>query len=526
MTFDDLPALGSHFGALAIVALVEAWLVLRARSLGRAGASERYAQLQKRFSDDLRARARKGLPPDWDRYDRAAEDAALSVDDKLRNHASTALVLGVLGTLLMLAFSFLFGDVDGGLDDFGATLRGLGLSLVGSMLGVLSHLYIVLRIIDPFARRDQTERDDLLGALTADSVQAEVKSQVFAALEDELVQLQSAVRDGLLTAVRETLAELPLVVSRLGEQVETMVRRADDQAAASATLLETTEALTKNQLVLMDAIRPLASAIVDTTKQLGVIPGEIGNRVERAIRPLSEGMERSLTAFGADLGAALARQDEAATARDVQLRQTLAVVGESIGTATTAIASVPATLRSELKEAARDLSSTMGARNLELREALQKSNQELYQRLAKQHDDLKSTWVTAVGEVLARGVEVVASDVRDRAAQPLMRASAALGSSAETTQRAAEAMVSNVERIEELALRFAEIHATMTKVLEAIRATRGEIRAAVEAAHAGHLDAVAGYARRVEASSVRTQAIVDSLLEHHLELQRLLLASR
>ncbi len=152
----------SHLAVLAIVAGAQIFLLRRALAAAAGIAPSEREEIRQRCEADLSERAGRGLPPDWHYCQNELERAYEIRDDRIRRLASAALAVGLLGTLLAIVLHFF---TSGGGFEPARLIAATGVALLGSLLGVIGHLAIVLVILPRAEEIFRSEATDFDGFL-------------------------------------------------------------------------------------------------------------------------------------------------------------------------------------------------------------------------------------------------------------------------------------------------------------------------------------------------------------------------
>ena len=292
---------------LVFVLLVQgfiAWKCLRFTSEDESSALHGLAD---DFKRDIIDRARRGAGPDWVRYMDEADRVHERKVDKLRTWTMSALVVGIGGTMLALAFrlSFIFSEGSGadGQSLFlsGSAVLGLveaiGSALWLSLSGVLNNLAISWFLFPRSDRLFGTSLDEFRNELRCCCEENTPKEKFGEAVRQEL---GNAFREAVLT-FPHAFAQLDKSVNSLGDiiatQSEAVLKAAGELGTAADGL---TGAAAR--------IGPAAELLQKSTDQLQDVPNQFGRMFESTLATWREETRRDLDALVKGVRAELDRQ--------------------------------------------------------------------------------------------------------------------------------------------------------------------------------------------------------------------------
>jgi hypothetical protein len=423
---------------LAPLAVLQVLILARARAAARHDPKAAFGRLGEAFAADLKRRAGRGEGPDWLRYRGEVERQFEGRDERLRMLAAAALAAGLASTLITLLAGIWWeaGRPDRALDAQ-SVLRSAGICLVGSLVGVAVNLVIVLGLLPAAERRFSAQADALFDFLAAVADQNPPVGALTGPLREELAAIRESLAGGLAQAFAGAVTGWPLVVERLGGQVEALGRLVAEQAVEVGKALEGLAASSA-------AVARSSAALEPSVRRLG----DLGGLLVELPANLDEVLNRRREEWLADLR----QQHEAAVKRVVELseqaaeaasgreRQMLAAVRElqaAVADQHAAVGRIPGLLAAEVRGVARELGREFGSEarttTLDLARSLAEEHERLWQRIEAHEREVRNN----VGAVVAELFSAVKLRVDDGIATPLRLAAEGLQGVAATLPAAA-----------------------------------------------------------------------------------------
>jgi hypothetical protein len=437
---------GADLGRLAVFALgaaVQVVILYRAWRAAHRDDQARLVELGEAFAADIGQRAGRGREPDWQRYRGELDRLFESRDEQLRALAAAALAAGLGSTLVALLVGLLAEAVrQAGAFDSLSMLHSAGVCLLGSLLGVVVNLTIVLFLLPSTERRHAAHVDSLLRHLGRVADQHPPVGALTGPLREELAAIRQSLGEGLAKAFSEAVTGWPQVVARLGEQVDALGALVEAQGRG-----------------IGDAVRDLAScslavaqssqALQPAAKQIG----EVGVLLVELPAHLSEVIDASRTSWASSLREQqeeglrqlLAMRQEAEQASDARERQMLAAVRElqaGVADQRAAVERIPGLLAEEVARVSQTLGREFGsearAHTLDLASRLAQEHDQLWQRIEVHEQESRNNIGVLVAELLAQ----VGHQIEEGVAAQLKLAATRL-------QELAEQLPAAVARLEE-----------------------------------------------------------------------------
>lgn len=545
----------SHWLVLWLVAAVQVYLLYRAlqNAAGLSPAEE--GEVAGLCLGDLQRRAQRGLAPDWLYYLNEIERICEPKDDRIRRCASAALAVGLGGTLLAIVLHFFLqrgGNVAQGL------IGGLGVSLVGSLLGVLGNLLIVLAFLPRAERRIAAQTREIVAKLRQadDASQSEGLART---LHAELAGIRDAVSQQFTEVFASAVTGFPAVVDGLRAEVATLARVVESQGEglgpATAELAQCANAVNEATRLLA----PEAAGLAHAAALLADLPGQLNAVLDRrrdewleAIRDeQQERLDELNRTYGKNLDAVAERErlmlersrELQAAVNDVNIAA--GGMGEQFGDQIERVAS---RLGIEFGREARQ-------HTVEIAERIESS----FERLAEKVASHEQQWRNNLGVVIDEVLRGVGDKVNAGVGAELNGAASSLGEIAREIPKAAEVLRNGVEtwnasqesalagwrtagqQVGEVSRELATLEAPLRASLEALKgggerlgtALReverlpGEVVKTLAAATADHLleaRKVQGAAERLLEESRGSQQRAAQVLSRQGDLIRYLLA--
>ena len=269
---------------LAFVLAFQLWVFGRSRSLASRDDDQALTDLIGRFEPDLIARAKRGDSPDWLRYFDEADRIYERRSDEVRVLATSALVVGIGGTMVALAFHLGFTDADE--QSLASLIAAMSLALFASLSGVVNNLLITLWLLRGADDRFAASLADFRRRLH-DASAAHPPHETFA----------DAVKSQLGDAFREAVEKFPEAFEKLDDNVQSLAAVIERQSAAvlsaAAQLREGAEGLS----TAAAGIGPAVTGLAASTDQLRAMPDQLKSTLDTTRNAWEQEVRRDRAAF-------------------------------------------------------------------------------------------------------------------------------------------------------------------------------------------------------------------------------------
>ena len=397
---------------LAVLAVFAFQLDLLRRSRARAWEDDTAAfdVLLAQFELDLVARAKRGDAPDWLRYMDDADRIHERRSDKLRVHATAALVIGIAGTMVALALHLLVNEAnpqEANTQSLQVLFNAMGGALLASLLGVGNNLLISLWLLRKADDRFATALDEFKSRLQKASA-AHPPQETFA----------EAVKSQLGNAFREAVQRFPEAFERLDENVKSLAavieRQSDIVLSAAIQLREGADGLTGAAA----GIAPAAAGLAASTDQLRALPGELRSALDATRDGWEQEMRRDRSAFIegvtkalADQQALLERTKDAFDKWESKRREAAEAAEARRQEFMTTVEALPATFAAEVDKVSNTLGRQFGveARNhvQDLVQAIATDNKDLRTHVDNVSRELLGSFLNSTSDVVSKTIEDV-----------------------------------------------------------------------------------------------------------------------
>jgi len=483
---------------LAVLALCQLAILRRARALARGDDGERLAELGRTFAEDLKQRAGRGQGPDWLRY-RGELDRLFELrDDRLRTLAAAALATGLGSTLLALLVGLLVegfrrGQPAGPL----ALLASTVVCLLGSLLGVIANLIIVLSLLPGVEKRFSALAASLLAHLEEVASRHPPLVALIDALRDELGVLRQSLGAGMASAFSEAVTGWPQVVDRLSAQVTSLAAVVEAQGTSMGGAVRDLGACALAVASSSQRLQPAAAQLGEAAGLLVHLPAElrqvIASTREDWLTSLKEQQEEGIRQI-----VELRRQaEEGSQARERQMLAAVRELQAAVAEVQAAVGQIPGQLAAEVAEVSgklgREFGSEARVHTQDLASHLAQEHELLLRRVAQHEQEWRNNIGTVVEELLAqvsvRIEEGVVSQLRS-AGTELQRIASALPAAAAAL---AAAQVDWTQAQREVLAGWDEVGRRTHEAARQLAAVDGELEAGVAAlaASAQHLEHIA-----------------------------------
>lgn len=480
----------SHLLVLSAVVAVQVYLIYQAWRTAHGLDRQAWQAIQARCLADLEQRAVRGMPPDWlfyrDEIDRGYEP----LDDRIRRCASAALAVGLGGTLLAIVSHLLLeGGVGTGGLDASRLIASAGASLLGSLLGVVSHLTIVLVLLPRAERKFHATANQMLIELRRTSDSTAPPEGLARTLQVELRHIRQAVSHQFSEVFAQSVTGFPQVVEGLRVQVERLAEVVQAQgeglgpaAAELATCARAVEEAGKR-------LKPGAEGLTRTATLLSELPERLGavldDRRDMWLAAIRDEQKERLN----ELMAVHSKAVEGASERErlmlERARELLGAVSEVSITA----AKIPDQFSTQIERVASRLGAEFGKEarqhSADAADQVQRAYIQLAEKVAHHEQEWRNNLTAVISELL-HGIE---NQVRTGVAGELTGAAQSLRAVAAELPAASEVLRQGVDRWESLqteALRgWHEAGGLIFKASETLANAEGPLRSSLSALAAG-----------------------------------------
>ncbi|HVT14658.1 MAG TPA: hypothetical protein VHQ90_00565 [Thermoanaerobaculia bacterium] len=507
------------------VAACQIATLYRARAASPEKDGPRIADLAARFADDIQECARRGQGPDWPRYRAELDRLFEAHDDRLRSLAAAALAIGLGGTLLALLVTLVGQAAQRGemnLDPM-AVLTGTGVCLIGSLLGVIVNLRIVLGLLPRAQRRFTDLADPVLQGLERIAEQHRPQEALTEALRQELGAIRQSFSTEFSSAFSTAITGFPEVVERLAWQLELLVKVVEAQGRGIDSAVRDLSACSLAVASSSQELQPTARKLADASALLVDLPSRLREVIDSSretwLASLREQQEESVRQL-------VSLQREAEEASRTRERQMLAAVRElqaSVSEVRAAVGQIPGQLTTEVGAMAGRLGREFGnearVHTQDLVNHLAGEYQRLLERVEEHEKRMRNDIGSAVEELLAKVANRVDEGIvahLQAAGEELRKLAATLPGAA---QRLETAQTEWVEAQRDMLAGWNLVNERTNEAARKLAAADGKLGAGVEAlaASALHLERIAHADGEFE-SSLRT-ALREVTASHLAELK-------
>jgi hypothetical protein len=519
-----------HWLVLLAVAAIQAALVRKARELSRQDDRTSLAELAEPFAADVRARAKRGQSPDWLRYQAETDRLFEFRDDRLRSLAAAALAVGLGGTLFALFVSILSGQGTG--FEPATLVQSMGVSLLGSLTGVIVNLLIVLFYLPAAERRFATSVKGFFKELAAEADQHPPQEAFTQTLREELSLIRQSLNTEFASAFSTAITGFPSVVADLGVHIEKLSSVVEKQGQgigdAVGEIVRCAAVVTDSGSRLQPAAEKLAEAselLVRMPQELAAVVDETRNQWLTGIRKQHEEHVKQLLDLHKQV-------EDTGRERERQVLMVTRELQAAVAEVRDAVSQIPDHLAAEVAKISGRLGIEFGreARDHtnELAERLGREYEALLGRVEKHEQESRNNIGLIVQELLDR----VSSLVEERMVENL--------------QKVAKDLDATVRLLPEAARGLAEAHVELSRTqAESLESWKmvsqrtgdaaqklvdadGHLHVAVEALAAGadHLEKIAALTGGFEGSLLKSNQEtvgqymtgLDSLREQLIDL--------
>lgn len=395
--------------------------------------------LKMRFDADIRKRAGQGLFPDWSFYKAETEALFDKQNERLRTFSAVALALGLGSTILSLVASLVATYLISSDLEPKELIQGTGLSLCGSLVGVLSHLIIVC-FIHKFEDRFFGVRKDLFRDLlaTAEATPPNSSSSLVDALKGELVHIRQSLTTEVAGALAEAVKGFPKVVQELGGNVSKLSEVVEGQGASIERAAGALVICANTVATAGEKLLPIGEGLASSAKMLGNLPDSLAATMKESregwFSALSEQYERSwqeLIKLKRDSEALGQERDEKTAALIVQLNDGILDLRQSLDQA-----------RANLMKDVVDLAERLGlAFGREARDVLNDASaqrQAEHTQFLERVEQHEQVWRNEIGTVVSEAFGKVEEQFRVGVVEKLSTATESIQLAVNTLPKAVE----------------------------------------------------------------------------------------
>jgi ABC-type transporter Mla subunit MlaD len=397
----------ARFLVLVFLACCQTAILRRAWLVSRGDDRPRLGELGASFAADLKQRARRGEGPDWLRYQAEVDRLFEGRDDRLRSLAAAGLALGLGGTLLALLVSLRLQHLGTGQElNPLVILESTGLCLIGSLIGVVVNLTIVLALLPAAERRFAAAGDSLMRALATVAANHPPQEALAAALQDALGGLRQVLDAELADSFSKAVTGWPLIVERLGGQVETLGTVIEAQSRDVGGAVRDLEVCSRAVASSSQQLQPATAKLGEAVAQLVDLPVRLQVVVEAS-------RDAWLASFRQQQGEAVRElvslQHVAEESSQARERVMLAAVRElqaAVAEVQAAVGQIPGQLGVEVAAAAgrlgREFGSEARAHTLDLADHLERQHEQMILRVAQHEQEWRNNIGSVVEELLGQ----------------------------------------------------------------------------------------------------------------------------
>lgn len=401
----ETPNLSFWLGLLVVFILQLTLIRMALRESWKAKSEESAKDLEVRCQDDIKLLASHGHSPDMNQYLSEAERLFEFGGDRMRNCASSALAVGLFSTLAFLILNWWTYQHSQGSPQIKTLIGETILSLVGSFLGVIAHLFIVLWVLHKSEDQFSTWLRGFQARLVKYGGQPENRPEpaLVSLLRTELAAIRVSLTSEFASALATAVTGFPDVVTNLSATVHELSGAVAAQGAtigaAVNTLKKNSESATTTTQLLAPAVLELASSI----KVLDGLPARLNDVLDKSRNQwLTE-----ITAAQDDrlkvLIEVTTRVEQAAELRDQRRETAVRSLQVAVEESRMATSSMATDLADKINESAGQIGLAFGnearTTNLELAEKFTAEGERLLRRAADHEQAMRNQIGSIVDEL-------------------------------------------------------------------------------------------------------------------------------
>lgn len=435
-----------HWITLSAVLAIQTFLLWKARSLARQDDSSALARLQQSFAADVHARARRGHSPDWLRYQAEVDRIFEFRDDRLRSLAAAALAFGLGGTLMALFVSILFGKNTS--FEPAALVQNMGVSLSGSLTGVIVNLVIILVYLPAAEAIFSAKSLSLYQSIEEVSAQNPLQESFVQTLREELSLIRQSLNTEFASAFSTAITGFPQVVIELGSHIEklALVVTAQGRSIGGAV-----GELTKCATAVADSgnrLQPATEKLAEATKVLVQMPEELQEVVDETRNSWLTAMREQHAQHVQQLIELQQQVENTGRERERQVLEATRELQAAVAEVRDAVSRIPDHLASEVARVSGRLGIEFGREARDYTNELAAQLQREYGQLLHHIDSQQQASLNNIGVIVQELLNRVAGLVEERIAGTLHLVSQDLDDV--------------VRLLPEAAKRFTEAHSELT----------------------------------------------------------------
>lgn len=529
----------AHWLVLAVVAVAQAILFRKAFLLARQDDGPGLAGLGGTFTADIRMRAQRGQAPDWLRYQAETDRLFELRDDRLRSLAAAALAIGLGGTLLALYVSIPRGSAGFRPE---ILVQSMGVSLLGSLSGVIVNLLIVLHFLPTAEGRFSAQTRDFLRKLQEVSDQHLPQEAFTQTLREELTLIRQALNTEFAAAFSTAITGFPQVVAELGVHIDKLAGvvqgqgKSIDGAVTDLAQCATTVADSSSRL------QPAAEKLAESTSMLANLPQELQAVVGETRNGWIAGMREQHEQHVRQLIDLQERVEETSRVRQQEVLDATRELRLAVAEVRDAVGRIPEHLVAAVTQSAGRLGIEFG------REARDHTNQ-LTEYMAGEHEKLlrclsdhEQEWRNSIGSMVHEVFQQFAGTIQEHLVEQLEKVTRDLDnvvrilpeaaqeiatSSAELSRAQREALEgwkSVGKSTKDASRKLIEADGHLNVTVEALRKSAGHLEKVAHvtegfegAVLASHRQAVADYMTGLDSLREDLLALVQKINDRHIQ---------
>ena len=404
----------AHFFVLILVGFFQLLILLRARQLFQQDDGLALKELEARFSRDIRQRANRGHSPDWLRYQSEMDRVFDFRDDRLRSLASAALALGLGGTILALCVN-LGMQRWSGLNSFdaGFVLQSMGVSLLGSLSGVILNLIIVL-IFLPRAEAQFAalayDAHQRLYRISEEHLPQEAFTQT---VKEELTHVRESLNIDFAKSFSEAIQGFPDVVVGLGSHITKLAEVVETQSRSASTAVEDLKVYAATVARSAKHLQPSAQRLADVSEILIQMPDQLKTVVESGRDDWLERIRSQQEQHLQQLLDIQKQVEQASLNRERQMLEGIRQLHAAVGEVRDAVARMPEQLASEVEKSAGKLGTRFGQEARDHTNEVKDHLEYRYTQVSEKIEHHEQEWRNNIGAVVGELLEKVSNQVYD-----------------------------------------------------------------------------------------------------------------
>jgi ABC-type transporter Mla subunit MlaD len=448
-----------HLFVLLLVAVCQLLMFAKARKLVQGDDGAALRDLGNRFATDIKRRAARGLSPDWIRYQAEVDRIFDYRDDRLRSLASAALALGLGGTILALCVNLAMQRMSRGelqSPDLLFILQSMGVSLLGSLTGVILNLIIVLIFLPKAENKFTALSNDLHQTLYRVS-ESNLPQEAFTqTIKQELTQVRESMNTDFAQSFSEAIQGFPDRVVNLGTHIERLADVVEAQSRSAGTATEDLKTYAITVAKSAAHLEPSAQRLADASETLNHLPAQLKAVVESGRDDWLESIRQQQETHLKQILEIQEETEKASENRERQMLERMRELQVAVTEVRAAVGQMPELLATEVEKSAGNLGIRFGqeARNhtIEMEGNLKRE----YGKLLGNIEHHEQQWRNNIGTVIRELLDTVAGQIRDGILEELQGTSRELRATS--------------QQLPKIAAEFGEAHASWKQVHEDVLA--------------------------------------------------------